>query len=116
MLRVALLVVCVLLVATPALADERTFARSYLAHQLELVKSGDLDRIKSTVVVREHERITTPNIERARKRSFDLDQLVGSAARDRLGNVVITTVAGKKLTTLVEADGLWRTDSAWFLD
>ena len=113
-MRLALAITLVIATAGIARANDLAFARRFIAAQIKAIDAGDLHTLRTTV---EHwDRLTAAMVANARGKLAPIDELVGSATRDKLGNIVITRKNGKRLTVLVEADGTWRTLTLWFTE
>jgi hypothetical protein len=87
--------------------------------QLELLRKGDADAMKTHVTERLKDRVTKEAVADAKKNleKVTLDELVdaveitGSPGERK---AVIKMKSGRKLTTLFEKNGVWLADTIWF--
>jgi hypothetical protein len=90
-----------------------------IAHQVELIKTGDLEKFKACFTDRQSHKITKAMIDKAKKElaSYTLDDLVHSV---KLGEyqgkktAKIKMKNGRTLTTLILTKGKWLADTLWF--
>jgi hypothetical protein len=103
------------------LSDEslKTSPKDSLAYQFELVKEGNVAKLKECFTERLRERITSETVEKGKLEAskYTLDDLVGSvemgeAEGQKTAKVMMKN--GRTLTTLVQTDGKWLADTIWF--
>ncbi|HEU4389645.1 MAG TPA: hypothetical protein VFV34_17705 [Blastocatellia bacterium] len=90
-----------------------------IAYQFELLKAGEVDKLKACFTDRVRDRITQDLVDKGKAEAgnYTLDELVASVetgedegkktARIKMKN-------GRTLTTLVLSDGKWLADTVWF--
>jgi len=127
-LSVALLAVGSLLVAcsapsanTPAGAGGGSLSdpKSSIAYQFELVKAGDVDKLKNCLTPRVRDGLTKEVVDKAKADAakYTIDDLYASAETgeaDGKKTAKVKMKNGRTLTTLVETDGQWLADTIWF--
>jgi hypothetical protein len=101
--------------ATGSLADPK----SSIAYQFELVKAGDLDKLKACLTPRLRDGLTQEALDKAKANAaaYSIDDLYDSAEMgeaDGKKTAKIKMKNGRTLTTLVETDGKWLADTVWF--
>lgn len=90
-----------------------------VAYQFELLKEGNVDKLKECFTERLQDRITADAVEKGKAQSsnYTLDDLVASVEMgeaDGQKTAKIMMKNGRTLTTLVETDGKWLADTIWF--
>ena len=100
---------------TGSMADPK----SSLSRQLDLVKSGDATQLKECFTPRLRERITQDVVDKARADSakYTLDDLYASqedGESEGKKTAKVKMKNGRTLTTLIETDGKWLSDTIWF--
>jgi hypothetical protein len=106
--------------ATPAAgAGSLADPKSSIAYQFDLVKAGDADKLKNCFTARVRDGVTKEVVEKAKGQAsaFTLDDLYASAEMGEAGGKKTARVkmkSGRTLTTLIETDGQWLSDSIWF--
>ena len=93
--------------------------KSSLAHQFELVKAGDLEKLKACLTPRVRDGLTQEVVDKAKTDAakYTIDDLYDSAEMgeaDGKKTAKIKMKNGRTLTTLVETDGQWLADTIWF--
>jgi hypothetical protein len=90
-----------------------------IAYQFELVKEGNVDKLKECFTERLRDRITAETVEKGKSQAsnYTLDDLVasvemGEAEGKNTAKVMMKN--GRTLTTLVQTDGKWLADTVWF--
>lgn len=109
----------VLALAPSARADDAADVKAAIATQFDLLKAGDVEKLKAHFTDRQKERITKEAVEKgqANAAKMTIDDLV--AAVDVKGEggqktAKIKMKNGRTLTTLVFTDGKWLADTVWF--
>jgi len=107
--------------ATPAAAKAGSLAdpKSSIAYQFELVKAGDVDKLKNCLTPRVRDGVTKEGVEKAKANAaaYTLEDLYASAEMgeaDGKKTAKIKMKNGRTLTTLVETNGQWLADTVWF--
>lgn len=106
--------------ATPAAkAGSLADPKSSIAYQFELVKAGDADKLKNCVTAHLRDGVTKEGVEKAKANAaqYTLDDLYASAEMGEAGGKKTAKIKmknGRTLTTLVETDGQWLSDTIWF--
>ena len=100
---------------TGSLADPK----SSIAYQFELIKAGDVDKLKNCLTPRVRDGVTQEVVDKAKTTAarYSLDDLYASAEMgeaDGKKTAKVKMKDGKTLTTLVETDGQWLADTLWF--
>ncbi|MEO8435972.1 MAG: hypothetical protein ABI596_13815 [Pyrinomonadaceae bacterium] len=123
-LSVALLAVCYLLAACSASSTKTSSSalsepKSSLAYQFELVKAGDMDKLKACLTPRVRDGATKEVMDKAKTEAakYTIDDLYDSAEMgeaDGKKTAKIKMKNGRTLTTLVQTDGQWLADTLWF--
>lgn len=123
-LSVALLVAGSLLVAcsgssTGTSGGSLKDPKSSLAYQFELVKAGDVDKLKTCLTPRLRDSVTKEVMDKAKVEAakYTLDDLYASAdmgEADGKKTAKVKMKNGRTLTTLIETDGQWLADTIWF--
>jgi hypothetical protein len=101
------------------LGDALKDPKSSIAYQLELVKAGDVDKLRQCVTARVRDNVTKEGVEKAKSNAgnYTIDDLYGSAEMgeaDGKKTAKVKMQNGRTLTTLVETDGQWLADTVWF--
>jgi len=111
----ALMVLVLGMLATPARADELADAKAFIGKQAELIKKGDVAGLKAGFTKRLQDRVTEANVKKAQKEigAMTIDDLVASVAPNK-DTIKIKMKNGRTLTTLVKVDGKWFADTVWF--
>lgn len=99
--------------------DKMKDPRSSIAYQLELVKAGDIEKLKSCLTSPARENVTKEGVDKAKTNSvnYTVDDLYESAEMgetDGKKTAKIKMKNGRTLTMLVETDGKWLANSVWF--
>lgn len=123
-LSVALLAAGSLLVACSSTStntggDSLKDPKSSLAYQFELVKAGDVDKLKACLTPRVRDGVTKEVMDKAKvdAAKYTLDDLYASAEMgeaDGKKTAKVKMKNGRTLTTLIETDGQWLADTIWF--
>jgi hypothetical protein len=126
-LFVALLAVGSLLIACSGSSNNTSGAgggslkdpKSSLAYQFELVKAGDVDKLKACLTPRVRDSVTKEVMDKAKVEAanYTLDDLYASAEMgeaDGKKTAKVKMKNGRTLTTLIETDGQWLADTIWF--
>jgi hypothetical protein len=98
-----------------ALKDPKTS----IAYQLELVKAGDMEKLRACLTDRVRANVTAEGVEKAKTNSvnYTIDDLYESAEmgeNEGKKTAKVKMKNGRTLTTLVETDGKWLADTVWF--
>lgn len=93
--------------------------KTSLAYQFELVKAGDLDKLKACLTPRVRDGVTKEVMDKAKVEAakYTLDDLYASAEMgeaDGKKTAKVKMKNGRTLTTLIETDGQWLADTIWF--
>lgn len=93
--------------------------KSSLAYQFELVKAGDVDKLKNCLTPRVRDGVTKEVLDKAKinAATYTIDDLYASAEMGEAEGKKTAKVKmknGRTLTTLVETDGQWLADTIWF--
>ncbi|HJR05952.1 MAG TPA: hypothetical protein VJ842_01550 [Pyrinomonadaceae bacterium] len=93
--------------------------KSSLAYQFELVKAGDVDKLKTCLTPRVRDGVTKEVMDKAKVEAanYTLDDLYASAEMgeaDGKKTAKVKMKNGRTLTTLIETDGQWLADTIWF--
>ena len=93
--------------------------KSSIGYQFELVKAGDVDKLKTCLTPRLRDGVTKEVMEKAKTDAakYTIDELYDSAEMgeaDGKKTAKIKMKNGRTLTTLVETDGQWLADTIWF--
>ena len=106
--------------ATPAArAGSLADPKSSIAYQFELVKAGDVDKLKNCFTPRARDGVTKEVVDKAQGQAaqYSLDDLYASAEMgeaDGKKTAKVKMKNGRTLTTLIETDGQWLADTVWF--
>ena len=98
---------------------ERLDPKMEIAHQLELLKAGDIDELKKHFTERIRGKITEELIAEAQQElpNYTIDDLVAIAEYGKFEGMETVTIKMKNnrtLTTLIWMDGKWLADTLWF--
>ncbi len=112
------LLALVLSATAPAMADDQADAKAAISAQVDLIKAGDVDKLKATFTDRQKDKITKEIIEKAKGNleKMTLEDLVASVevAEDAgKKSAKIKMKNGRTLTTLLLTDGKWLADTIW---
>ncbi len=93
--------------------------KSSIAHQLDLIKAGDVDKLKACLTPRVRDGVTKEVVDKAKTQAaqYTIDDLYASDERgeaDGKKTAKVKMKNGRTLTTLVETDGQWLADTVWF--
>ena len=93
--------------------------KSSIAHQFDLVKAGDAEKLKTCVTPRLRDSVTQEGVDKAKANAaqYTIDDLYASAEMgeaDGKKTAKIKMKNGRTLTTLIETDGKWLADTIWF--
>jgi hypothetical protein len=93
--------------------------KSSIAYQFELVKAGDVEKLKSCLTPRVRDGVTKEVVDKAKvdAANYTIDDLYASSEMgeaDGKKTAKIKMKNGRTLTTLVETDGKWLADTIWF--
>ncbi|QOV88171.1 hypothetical protein [Humisphaera borealis] len=105
--------------ATPARADDAADVKAAIATQFDLLKAGDVDKLKAHFTERQKEKITKEAVEKGKGNAakMTIDDLVASvdvAGEGAKKTAKIKMKNGRTLTTLILTDGKWLADTIWF--
>ena len=101
--------------ADPTLSDPK----GSIAYQFDLVKAGDADKLRNCFTERLRDRITKERVDKAKGEAgrYTMDDLWASAEPGEYEGKKTMKVKmknGRTLTTLVQTDGKWLSDTVWF--
>jgi hypothetical protein len=90
-----------------------------IAYQFELLKAGDADKLRNCFTERLRDRITKERVDKARGEvgKLTIDDLFASMEAGEYEGKKTAKVKmknGRTLTTLVQTDGKWLSDTVWF--
>ena len=90
-----------------------------IAYQFESLKAGDVDKLKACFTERLRERITKDLVDKAKEKAgqYTIDDLFASSESGEYEGKKTAKVKmknGRTLTTLIETDGKWLSDTIWF--
>jgi hypothetical protein len=106
--------------ATPAAkAGSLADPKSSIAYQFELIKAGDVDKLKSCLTPRVRDGVTKEVVDKAKVDSakYTIEDLYDTAEMgeaDGKKTAKVKMKGGRTLTTLIETDGQWLADTIWF--
>lgn len=107
--------------ATPAAKTTGSLAdpKSSIAYQFELIKAGDVDKLKNCLTPRVRDGVTKEVVDKAQGQAaqYTMDDLYASAEMgeaDGKKTAKVKMKNGRTLTTLIETDGQWLADTLWF--
>jgi hypothetical protein len=101
--------------ATGSLSDPK----SSIAYQFDLVKAGDVEKLKACLTPRVRDGVTKEVVDKAKANAaqYTMDDLYASAdmgEADGKKTAKVKMKNGRTLTTLIETDGKWLSDTIWF--
>ena len=90
-----------------------------IAYQFDLLKAGDADKLRNCFTERLRDRITKERVDKAKGQvgGMTMDDLWASAEPGEYEGKKTMKVKmknGRTLTTLVQTDGKWLSDTVWF--
>ena len=93
--------------------------KASIAHQLELLKAGDANKLKECFTSRQQDKITKDAVTAAQKTAakMTIDDLFVSAEMGEFQGAKTAKIKmknGRALTTLILTDGKWLADTIWF--
>lgn len=93
--------------------------KSSIEYQLELVKAGDFEKLKSCVMPAVRDKVTKEGIDKAKANagSYTIEDLYESAEmgeEDGKKTAKVKMKNGRTLTMLVEDGGKWLSNSVWY--
>ena len=93
--------------------------KSSIAYQFDLVKAGDVEKLKACLTPRVRDGVTKEVVDKAKVDSaqYTIDDLYASAEMGEAEGKKTAKVKmknGRTLTTLIETDGKWLADTIWF--
>lgn len=100
----------------PAIGAE---PKDAIAHQLGLLKAGDVEKLRACFTERQRERITPEAVAEGKQAVAD-QTLADLVASVELGEyegretAKVMMASGRTLTTLIKTDGVWLADTVWF--
>jgi len=107
--------------ATPAARTTGSLAdpKSSIAYQFELLKAGDVEKLKTCLTPRVRDGVTREVVDKAQGQAakYTIDDLYASDERgeaDGKKTAKVKMKNGRTLTTLIETDGQWLADTIWF--
>ena len=107
--------------ATPAAAKAGSLAdpKSSIAYQFDLIKAGDVAKLKNCLTPRVRDGVTQEVVDKAKGQAaqYTMDDLYASAEMgeaDGKKTAKVKMKNGRTLTTLIETDGQWLADTLWF--
>lgn len=102
--------------ASPALADDLSDARTLIGSQLEMIKKGDVAGLKPGFTKRLQDKVNEVNVKAAQKEAekFTVNDLVEKVEVKDKDSLKLKMKGGRTLTTLVKVDGKWQADTIWF--
>ena len=93
--------------------------KSSIAYQFDLVKAGDVEKLKTCLTPRVRDGVTQEVMDKAKTEAakYTMDDLYASAEMgeaDGKKTAKVKMKNGRTLTTLIETDGKWLADTLWF--
>ena len=93
--------------------------KSSIAYQFELLKAGDVDKLKACLTPRVRDGVTKEVVDKAKTEAakYTMEDLYASAEMGEAEGKKTAKVKmknGRTLTTLIETDGKWLADTIWF--
>jgi hypothetical protein len=90
-----------------------------IAYQFDLIKAGDVEKLKSCLTSRVRDGVTQEVVNKAKTDAakYTMDDLYASAEMgeaDGKKTAKVKMKNGRTLTTLIETDGKWLADTIWF--
>lgn len=100
-------------------AGSQSDPKSAIAYQFELVKAGDVEKLKAALTPRVRDGVTQEVVDKAKVEAakYTMDDLYASAEMgeaDGKKTAKVKMKNGRTLTTLIETDGKWLADTIWF--
>jgi len=104
--------------AGDAPATKKTFQQE-ISFQIELIKKGDVEKLKVRFSERQRKKITKEMLQKAVKEvgSYSIDELVHKVEPGKYKGQLTAKIKmknGRSLTTFVLVDGEWQADTLWF--
>ena len=107
--------------ATPAARTTGSLAdpKSSIAYQFDLLKAGDVDKLRNCFTARVRDNVTKEAVDKAQGQAaqYTIDDLYASAEMgeaDGKKTAKVKMKNGRTLTTLIETDGQGLADTIWF--
>lgn len=105
--------------ASTATSGSLTDPKSSIAYQFDLLKAGDVEKLKTCFTDRVRENVTREAADKGKTQAgkYALEDLYDSAEMgeaDGKKTAKIKMKNGRTLTTLIETDGKWLADTIWF--
>lgn len=99
--------------------DKLKDPKTSIAYQLELVKAGDAEKLKSCVMPNVRDKVTKEAVDKAKinAANYTIEDLYDSAEmgeEDGKKTAKVKMKNGRTLTMLVEDGGKWLSNSVWF--
>ena len=99
--------------------DKLKDPKTSIAYQLELVKAGDAEKLKSCVMPNVRDKITKEAVDKAKTNAanYTIEDIYDSAEmgeEDGKKTAKVKMKNGRTLTMLVESEGKWLSNSVWF--
>lgn len=126
-LGIIILTICILVTACGSVTSTITKLndnalsdpKSSIGYQLELLKSGDADKLRACFTDRVRDNVTKDSVEKGKTEAakYTLDDLVGSVETGEYEGKKTAKIKmknGKALTTLIETNNQWLADTIWF--
>ena len=93
--------------------------KASIAHQLELLKAGDVDKLKECFTARQRDKIAKDAVTAAQTTAgkMTIDDLYASVEMGEFQGAKTAKIKmknGRTLTTLILTDGKWLADTIWF--
>ena len=93
--------------------------KTSVEYQLELVKAGDFEKLKSCVMPNVRDKVTKEGIEKAKTNAanYTIEDVYDSAEmgeEDGKKTAKVKMKNGRTLTMLVEENGKWLSNSVWY--
>lgn len=106
-------------IATKTAEGSLSDPKSSIAYQFELLKAGDVEKLKTCLTPRVRDGVTEEIVEKGKTQAekYTLDDLYASAEMGEYEGQKTAKIKmknGRTLTTLVETDGKWLADTIWF--
>jgi hypothetical protein len=100
-------------------AGSQSDPKSAIAYQFDLIKAGDVEKLKAALTPRVRDGVTKEVVDKAKVDSaqYTIDDLYASAEMgeaDGKKTAKVKMKNGRTLTTLIETDGKWLADTIWF--
>ena len=102
-----------------AVTGSQSDPKSAIAYQFALVKAGDVEKLKAALTPRVRDGVTKEVVDKAKvdAANYTIDDLYASAEMgeaDGKKTAKVKMKNGRTLTTLIETDGKWLSDTIWF--